>query len=112
MKTEAGRQFDVYEVSGQELRIHWNIEQKTKEIMDGEVVSYWEANEALCLKTDPRHTLISKIIGSVYSFADEIATINNKDSKPQEYAAYQAFRVQAKALADGWLNRETSSPSA
>jgi hypothetical protein len=106
VKTEAGRQFDVYEVSGQELRIHWNIQQKTKEIMDGEVVAYWEANEALCNKSDDRAALISKIIGSVYTIPDEIATINNKDSKPQEYADYQAFRVQAKALADGWLSND------
>ena len=104
MKTEARYELQTYEVSGQELRIHWNVEQKTKEIMDGEAVIYWEANEALCDRLDDRATLISKIIGSVYTLTDEIATINNKDSKPEEYAEYQAFRTQAKALADGWLN--------
>jgi len=73
--------------------------------MDGETYTVWEANEALCLKTDNRSALIQKIIGSVYSVADEIATINNAETKPEEYAEYQAFRVQAKALADGWLNQ-------
>jgi predicted Mrr-cat superfamily restriction endonuclease len=105
MKTESGYEFQTYEPSGHELRIHWNIEQKTKEDMDGQVVTYWEANEALCNVLDNRSQLIQKIIGSVYEVADEIATINNKDSKPDEYAAYQAFREQAKALADGWLNK-------
>jgi hypothetical protein len=104
MKTEAGYEFQTYEASGQELRIHWNIEQKTKEMTDGEPVTYWEANEALCNVLEDRSTLIQKIIGSVYCIADEIAIINNKDSKPEEYAEYQAFRTQAKALADGWLN--------
>ncbi len=106
MKTESSYQFQVYEVSGQELRIHWNIEQKTKEIMEGESIIYWEANEALCNKTDDRNTLIQKIINSVYSIVDEIATINNAEIKPEQYTEYQAFRTQAKALADGWVNKE------
>jgi len=105
MKSYAGRQFETYEASGQELRVHWNIEQITKEGMDGHPETQWVANEALCGVADDRGTLITKIIGSVYTIADEIATINNKDSKPNEYAEYQAFRTQAKALADGWLNR-------
>jgi hypothetical protein len=105
MKTEAGYELQVYDVSGSELRIRWDIEQKTKEDIDGGSVVYWQANETLCNKLDDRSTLIQKIIGSVYSVADEIATINNKDAKPQEYADYQTFRVQAKALADGWIER-------
>jgi hypothetical protein len=106
MKTQAGYEFQTYEPSGHELRIHWNIEQKTKEVMDGEIITYWEANEALCNVYDNRSQLIEKIIGSVYSPAAEIATINNKDSKPDEYAEYQAFRIKAKELADGWLNKD------
>ncbi len=102
MKVSAGRQFETYEVSGQELRIHWNIVEKTQQEMDGSTVTFWEADEALCSRFDDRATLIQKIIGSVYSIADEIATINNQLSKPDEYAAYQAFRTQAKQLASGW----------
>jgi hypothetical protein len=107
MKTQAGYEIQPYEVSGKELRIHWNIQEVTKEDMEGETYTVWEANEALCLKTDNRSALIQKIIGSVYSVADEIATINNAESKPEEYAEYQTFRAQAKALADGWLNKES-----
>jgi hypothetical protein len=106
MKTYAGQSFKTYESSGQELRIHWDIEEKTREDMDGQTTTYWEANEALCGVADNRGMLISKIIGSVYSTADEIATINNKDNKPEQYAEYQAFRTLAKALADGWLNQK------
>jgi hypothetical protein len=103
MKTQASYKIEPYEVSGYELRIHWNIEEKTKEGMDGESAVYWQANETLCNKLDNRSTLIQKIIGSVYSVADEIATINNKESKPNEYQEYQLFRLKAKNLADGWL---------
>lgn len=102
MKTYSDYQFQAYEVSGQELRVHWDIEQVTKEGLNGPVTQ-WCANEALCDIDDTRSALIEKIIGSVYSISAEIATINNKDTKPEQYAAYQAFRAQAKALADGWL---------
>lgn len=106
MKTYAGQSFETYQVSGQELRIHWNIEEKTKEDTDGQTTTYWEADEALCNVKDSRAKLIEAIIGSVYDTGSEIAVINNKEDKPEEYAEYQAFRVQAKALADGWLNKE------
>jgi hypothetical protein len=97
MKTKAGYEFETYEVSGSELRIHWDIQ----EVEDG-----WEAQEALCNRYDTRNVLIEKIIGAVYSPSAEIATINNKDNKPEQYAEYQAFRTLAKALADGWLNQK------
>lgn len=104
MKMQSTNKPEAYAVSGRELRIRWNIEQVTREGIDGEPETFWQANEALCGVSDQRHILIEKIIGSIYSTAAEIATINNRDSDPEEYAAYQAFRDQAKALADGWLN--------
>lgn len=103
MKIQAGYAIQTYEVSGRELRIHWNIEQKTRQDMHGEI-QYWEANEALCGRNDTRSQIIEAIINSMYSIGAEIATINNKDTKPDEYASYQAFRAQAKQLADGWLS--------
>jgi hypothetical protein len=101
MKIQAGYEPQTYEVSGTELRIHWNIEQKILEDIDGTTKTFWEANEALCDRNDNRNQMIEKIIGSVYSIPEEFATINNRDTKPDEYAAYQALRAQAKSLADG-----------
>ena len=98
MKTQASEPFKTYQVSGQELRIHWN---ETSYERDGQTV--YEASEAVCHIMDSRSALIEKIIGAEYTPSQEIATINNKDRKPEEYAAYQEFREQAKALADGWL---------
>jgi hypothetical protein len=95
VKTQAGYKFQTYEVSGQELRIHWDIQ---------EVENGWEAQESVCNRYDNRAALIEKIIGSMYTPAAEIATINNKDSKPEQYKAYQEFRALAKSLADGWIN--------
>jgi thioesterase domain-containing protein len=108
MKVQANREIEVYEVSGQELRVHWSIQQKTKENLQGEEETYWEAVEALCSKSDGRTELIEKIISTEYSTGRELATINNKETDPKEYTAYQAFRLEAKQLADGWITRNKS----
>lgn len=102
-KVYSQTELPVYQVSGDDLRIHWNSEQKTRTEMDGKITTYWEANEALCSIFDDRHILIEKIIGSVYTPGAEIANINNQTTKPDEYQEYQDFRALAKSLADGWL---------
>lgn len=109
MKTQSNDKINAYDVSGMELRIHWNIEQKTREEMNGGVTTYWEADEALCGRFDDRSTLIEKVIATEYSTGRELAAINNQATDPEAYAAYQAFRVQAKALADGWLAAMTAN---
>jgi len=103
MKVYSDTQLDTYQVIGKTLRVHWNAEEITREGMDGPETT-WEANEAICSVNDDRSALIEKIIGSIYSVGAEIATINNAENDPEAYAEYQAFRVQAKALADGWLS--------
>jgi len=102
MKAWSSQKPDVYAVSGQELRIRWDIQEITKEGMDG-TETIWEANEALCNRFDSRETIIEKIIGSVMSLGAEVALINNKEIAPQAYENYQSFRNQAKLLADGWI---------
>ena len=57
-------------------------------------------------KAANRSQIIEAIIGSVFTTGAEIAVINNQTSDPATYVAYQEFRVQAKQLADGWLNDE------
>ena len=103
MKTYSDVEPQVFDVSGSELRIHWGIQQVEIPGADGETKIVWECNEALCNTYDDRSLLIEKIIGAVYSPSAEIATINNQQDKPESYAEYQAFRLRAKALADGWL---------
>lgn len=105
MKTQSSTKPETYQILGRTLRIHWNEQQVTRDGMDGQPMTYWEANEAVCDVNDARDILIEKIIGSVYGVGAELATINNKDSKPDEYAAYQALRLKAKELANNWVNR-------
>lgn len=107
MKVYADIEPRVYEISGSELRIHWDIQQIEIPDMDGDTKIVWECNEALCNIYDDRSSLIEKIIGVVYSPSAEIATINNQIDDPEAYAKYQSFRTQVKQLADGWLSKST-----
>ena len=107
MKTYADKLFETYYVSGAELRIRFNIKEVQAPPVSEEPRTQWEADEAVCNVYDDRSTLIEKIIGAVYTPGAELATINNQVDKPERYAEYQAFRVQAKALADGWLAQKT-----
>lgn len=105
MKVSSSNPLPTYQVIGNKLLIHWNEQTVEREQMDGSTSTNYEYNEASAYVYDTREQLIEKIIGSVYSMAQELATINNKDRKPDEHDSYHAFRVQAKALADGWLQR-------
>jgi len=102
MKVYSSEQLPVYQVSGQELRIHWDAQEVSTSGIDDEPRTQWEQNEALCNVSDSYGQLVAKIIGSVYDYNAEFAAINDGGEK---YAAYQAFRAQAKQLADGWLNK-------
>jgi len=101
MKTYSSEQLPTYQVSGQELRIHWDAKEVPAPGMD-ELSTQWEQEEALCNVFDNYGQLVAKIIGSVYDYTAEFAAINEGGEK---YAAYQAFRAQAKALAQGWIDR-------
>lgn len=111
MKSFSDTQPDVYQVIGDALHIHWNIEQVPAPSM-GERRTQWSANEAVVSVAANRAQIIEAVIGSVLSTGAEIALINNQSVDPVAYAAYQEFRAQAKQLADGWLNlAETSRTS-
>lgn len=104
MKTYSNEKPEVYAVSGQELRIRWNIQEVSAPSIDDEPKTQWEANEALCSVFDNRSQIIEKIIGSVHTPGAEVALINNKDINQDAYLDYQEFRLLSKELADEWLN--------
>ena len=99
MKMQSTDKPDVYAVSGRELRIHWDIQQVTREGVEGPE-TYWEAYEALARTTDAYPVLVETIIRSQYTSSEEFAAINDGGER---YQAFLDFRQQAKALARGWL---------
>jgi len=105
MKTYSASEPEVFAVSGDEVRIHWGVQEQTVQDMDGDDRTQWVANEALIKVHDSREKIIEKIIGSVYSIQEEIALINNRDERPEDYGVYQTVRQTAKDLATQWVNQ-------
>ena len=102
MKVSSSSSLPTYQVLGNKLLIHWNEEVVESESMDGEPTTFYQYNEASAFVYDTRELLIEKIIGSVYTVGAEIAAIRNGGQAADDH---HALRVQAKQLADGWLQR-------
>jgi len=105
MKSYSSNKPDVFAVSGDEVRVHWDIQEQTVQDLEGHDLTQWSANEALIKVHDSREKIIEKIIGSIYTIQEEIALINNKDDRPDDYADYQMVRLVAKDLATQWVNQ-------
>ena len=105
MKTYSSEQLPTYQVSGQELRIHWDAKEVPAHVMD-EQSTQWEQEEAVCNVSDSRDSLIEKIMATKYpTYGAEVAALCNGGD---DAAQHEAFRAQAKSLADGWINRSNS----
>lgn len=61
--------------------------------------------DELILKNIPREklysSLVSKLIRERYSVDDEMAILRQRDTKPDEYEAYNAFCEECKKKAKG-----------
>jgi hypothetical protein len=99
MKTVSSQKLHDVEIRGGVVRLNFDAKEVTKEGMNGPEM-YWECLTASFPEGSTREVVIQAVIGTRFSLADEIALINNQVTKPDEYAAYQAFRAKAKTLAD------------
>lgn len=96
-RTTSQIQMPTYETSGNELTIYWD--EQTQTDSEGETI-YTYAYCVVSIFAD-RATIIEQIMGCMYpSYGSELAAIINGGA---DAAAHEAARVQAKALADGWL---------
>ena len=90
-------------IEKRQARVTWNARQEELNTLDGQPETQWVYNEAIFDLYDTREVIIRKIIASVHTVEDELALVNNRDDKPEEYEAYQQFRSNAKTLADEYL---------
>ena len=60
----------------------------------------YEIHKASGTLSQYRASLIEREIAKRYSLGAEIALTNDKESKPTEYAEYQAYRAECKAKVD------------
>ena len=102
MRTLSDNQPETYATLGRKLFINYDIKEETVENMDGSSRIQYSYYSALCDITSNRAERIEAIIATQYSTARELATINNKDEKPDEYQTYQDLRTLAKTLSDGY----------
>ena len=84
--------------------INFSIEQKSRETTTG-TETYFECDQVKVSGIPTKAEIIEAVMGSKYSIGAEFACINNKIEKPEEYAAYQAFRVFAKGLANSLIEQ-------
>lgn len=100
MITHTNDRLPLYQVLGHTLRI--NFDEKSLSIEHfGEIQNTYQYQTALVEVGASRSDIIEAVISCKYSPGAEIAAINNAVAAPEAYAQYQAFRVQAKNLADG-----------
>jgi hypothetical protein len=102
MKATSYTKLNTYEVDGNDLAIYWNEQEHAPKENETEV--YWTYEHCQAFASDSRSVLIEKIMATRYAtYGAEIAAIRNGGQSADDHSA---FRVQAKALADGWLNRD------
>ena len=105
MITQTDNDLPTYQEFGEMLHINFDKQQIVVKDINGKEHIAYQYTTAVSLCAAKRSDLINDIIKSKYTNAGEFAAINNRDTDPDEYAEYQAFRALAKQLADDWLNR-------
>lgn len=60
MKTQSKYEFQPYEISGKEVRFHWDV---SSFVVEDDPDLHWKAEEALCLLSDDNDTMLAKIVG-------------------------------------------------
>jgi hypothetical protein len=91
---------EVQFLQGKKL-INFDIKEvEVKDEREGEPRVGFEYNQVAVNVSATRADIIEAIIAVKYSAGAEIALTNDKDTKADEYAEYQAYRVEAKAIAD------------
>lgn len=104
MKSYSSEQQPTYLQDGGLLYINFNSVQKTREA-EGGAETYWECDQAQIPAAADRSMIIEAVIACSYptTGAELAAIVNGGD----DAAKHEAARVQAKALADGWLSSKT-----
>lgn len=104
MLTQTDNKLETYQTFGDKLHVNFDETEITISNLDGTKRKAYEYTTAVSTSYANRDKLIEDIIRSKYTLSSELAVMNNQAERPDAYAAFQNFRMQAKALADGWLS--------
>lgn len=100
MKVNSDHAPNQFTESREKLFFNFNIVESEKTDEQGLIRTVFDY-ESVEVKDKSRNSLIKAVIKNTYSLEDEIALINNNDVV--EYAAYQDFRTDVKAMIDAGL---------
>lgn len=94
--------FAVEKNGSRVVQISWRSRISTHTPADGEDESLvWECDEVVAagMSISDHSALVAALMRLRYSVDDELATLRQRDSKPDEFADYDAFAEAAKAFA-------------
>ena len=94
----------AYQTFGEKLHINFDERVVIMRNIDDTERTGYEYTTAVSTVFANRNDLIEEIIRSKYTLSAELAVMNNQKEREDSYAEFQAFRAQAKVLADGWLS--------
>lgn len=104
MLTQTDNKLETYQTFGDKLHVNFDETEITISNLDGTKRPAYEYTTAVSTVYANRDQLIEDIIRSKYALSSELAVMNNQVDRPENYAEFQAFRNQAKSLADGWFS--------
>lgn len=98
MKFEMNEKPKTYAVSGNELRINFDVKETQREDLAGNTRTVYTGEEVLVELGAKSNFVIEAIVASRYSFGAEIAMMRKPDTDPEKIA-YLDFVKVAKSLA-------------
>lgn len=103
MITQSDNKLPTYQEFGEKLHVNFDEKEIEVKSIDGTIRQAYECTTAISAVYATRDQLIEDIIRSKYSLSAELAVMNNQADRQESYAIFQAVRMQAKELADGWV---------
>lgn len=99
-----------YEVLNGNYRVNYNIEQTTEmrpnpETGEETIIPVWVC-DCVEVATLDRNSIIVALIRKTYSLDDEIAIQRQRDTRPEDFAAYFEEAERCKAIANGIFSNE------
>lgn len=107
--TDKGQYREIAATSGYLHRLGTEVYAKAAIMMPTDTEDNFEEVASIPTYTEAEYEAeVVRLIRERYSVADELAILRQRDSKPEEFAAYNAFAEECKAQAKAQLAAEAA----
>lgn len=86
------------------ILINYDIVQSTRTIEDKEEIVY--TSKCIIVNKIDKDNIVDALIRDKYSLSQELATLRQRDTKPEEYSEYNDYAEGCKRIADSILKNE------